>query len=144
MFLPDIILASRTWSTILVMISLIPLQNPSHWSIFLKSITEVHTFSLILWLGRPEVLRKLRKSGVRISTDWYSSLISDLSIESKLMYSFSSLSLEHKKNCKQYCRHKLNKKVLLNCFFTKVTFNQWEYILINFFNYFYCRSHNCS
>jgi len=89
-FLPEIILASRTCGAILVMISLVPLQSPSDWSMFLMSIIGVPTLSLILWFGSPEVYSELKNAGVMISNDSHSALISDLSIESELKYWFSS------------------------------------------------------
>jgi hypothetical protein len=66
-FIPDMIFASRTWLAILVIISLVPLHNPIDWSIFLISMIGFPTFSLSLWPGRPELLKKFKNYGVKIS-----------------------------------------------------------------------------
>jgi len=85
----DMTLASISWFASYVTTNQVPLHNPSNWSKFLNNIIGVPTFSLILWLGRLDVLREFRNSLVSPSNIWLS-IVSDLSIESELGYSLSS------------------------------------------------------
>lgn len=89
MFFPYMFFAWITWCVNLITISLIPLHNPSRWSIFLRSIIGVSIFNLILWLGSPKVVSIFKNSRVITSKASLPSA-SNLSIESELKYSLSS------------------------------------------------------
>lgn len=88
MFFPDMILASTIWFASLVTINLMTLHNPSEWFKFLNNIIGTPTFSLILWLGRSDVLNVFRNSEVNASIVGFSTDY-DPSIESELRYSFT-------------------------------------------------------